>query len=190
MHRIAGVVLCGGRSSRMGADKARLNYRGLPLSEHMSGLLRLAGIDEVFSSGPEGIPDREPGLGPLGGLHACAEALAEKFSHAVFVPVDMPLLNLQRLRLLAVSSSTAEALHYSGQIFPLRLSLAPRTRALLANRLAQTAHGGRSIKDLLRALESQALPLPERDLASFTNVNTPQEWQALHERLLRGEMPA
>lgn len=182
MPRIAGIVLCGGRSSRMGSDKSQLRYRGLALSEHMSGLLRRAGVEHTFLSGPDGIRDILHGRGPLGGMHACMNALAADFSHLLFVPVDMPLLRPEQLRRLALEASDAEALHYADQVFPLRLALSPRVRGKLAVQLAESEQGRCSIKELMRALDSQSLAPAERDPESFININTPREWQALHER--------
>jgi molybdopterin-guanine dinucleotide biosynthesis protein A len=181
---VAGVVLCGGRSSRMGADKSRLEYRGLPLSEHMSGLLRLAGIHDVFTSGPDGIQDMLPGRGPLGGMHACMNALAGQFSHALFVPTDMPLLSTTQISNLAWHGSDAEALFYLEQFFPLRLSLSPQTRGKLALQLMTGIESRRSIKNFIRSLETDSLPTEHCDLKSFANINTPQEWRALN--IIRG----
>lgn len=187
---VAGVVLCGGRSSRMGTDKSLLEYRGLPLSEHMSSLLRLAGMNDVFISGPQGIPDALAGLGPLGGLHACVEALAGKFCHVLFVPTDMPLLNLQRLRMLAFHAGTADALYYSNHVFPLRLSLSAQTRSKLAAQLIQSESSRRSIKDFIGSLSTQSLPLSDSELECFVNINTPQEWRALNSKFMKPGMPA
>lgn len=73
----AGIVLAGGRSSRMGRDKALLPWHGRTLLEHMRGLLRQAGAQRVWVSGAypafAGIPDRIAHCGPLGGLYSVAK---------------------------------------------------------------------------------------------------------------------
>jgi molybdopterin-guanine dinucleotide biosynthesis protein A len=180
MHRVAGVVLCGGRSSRMGMDKSRLEYGGLMLYEHMRHTLRLAGIENVFLSGPDGIQDVLPDRGPLGGMHACMHAMAGQFSHALFVPTDMPLLTAEQIRKLAWHDSDAEALYYLEQTFPLKLSLSPQTRGKLTLQLMTETGSGRSIKNFIRSLQRDSLPTGQSNQASFTNINTPQEWQALN----------
>lgn len=53
MHCL-GVVLAGGRSSRMGSDKALLNWQGRPLIEHMRALRLSAGAGQVLFSGISG----------------------------------------------------------------------------------------------------------------------------------------
>lgn len=51
VSQIAGIVLVGGRSSRMGRDKAFLELKGKPLVGHMLDVLRSAGLKDVFVSG-------------------------------------------------------------------------------------------------------------------------------------------
>ena len=97
----AGFVLAGGQSSRMGGDKALVQFAGQPLIERALGILREAGLRasiagarspltayaavvEYRESGPG------PGLGPLGGV--CAALTSTSAQHAVFLPVDLPLL--------------------------------------------------------------------------------------------------
>jgi molybdenum cofactor guanylyltransferase len=182
MSRIAGVVLCGGRSSRMGADKSRLRYRGRPLSEHMGALLRQAGVEHTFLSGPDGIRDILPGRGPLGGMHACMNALAAEFNHLLFVPVDMPLLRPEQLRRLVLEEAgDAEVLQYAEQVFPLRLALSPRVRGSLMLHLTMETEKLRSIQRFIRSLPARSLPVAAPDLAAFINVNTPRDWNSLRQ---------
>ena len=67
-----GVVLAGGRSQRMGADKARLVWRGERLLDRAVSMLRGAGCTRVLVSGdyPEypHVADCYGDRGPLGGL--------------------------------------------------------------------------------------------------------------------------
>lgn len=95
----AGFVLAGGRSSRMGQDKSRISFRGVPLVQHAVALLRAVGLDPRIAGAREDLsafapivaddPDY-PGLGPLSGICPALEAAAARF--AVFIPVDLPLL--------------------------------------------------------------------------------------------------
>ena len=97
----AGFVLAGGRSSRMGRDKAFVEMGGRTLAAHAVHLLQGAGLSASFAGAGAGararlaeiapvIPDQAADQGPLHGVcSALAQAGAE---FAVFVPVDMPLL--------------------------------------------------------------------------------------------------
>jgi molybdopterin-guanine dinucleotide biosynthesis protein A len=94
---IGGYVFAGGRSSRMGRDKALLELAGKPLLRHAVKKLRRICMDvRVLSANPEFteyapiVPDLHPNCGPLGGMEA---ALAHSiFDWNLFLPVDMPFL--------------------------------------------------------------------------------------------------
>jgi len=96
-----GFVLAGGRSSRMGTDKALVEFGGQRLIERAIGVLSSAGLPVFIAGAPAGlgrrlesyapvIPDAEPGLGPLAGV--CAALRSTRAPHAVFLPVDVPLM--------------------------------------------------------------------------------------------------
>jgi molybdopterin-guanine dinucleotide biosynthesis protein A len=94
---VNGFVLAGGRSTRMGRDKALLSYKGLPLLEHAIRLLKDANLEpHIVGSRPDlaryapVIPDLHEGCGPLGGIEAALAASSSDWN--VFVPVDLPLL--------------------------------------------------------------------------------------------------
>ena len=74
-----GAVLTGGRSTRMGTDKAFVEVDGRPMAGRVAAALRAAGAAEVLAVGGDldrlpslgfdrAVPDRHPGEGPLGGL--------------------------------------------------------------------------------------------------------------------------
>lgn len=94
---VGGYVLAGGRSSRMGRDKALVALGGQPLISHAVTKLRRVCIDvRILGSNPALeayaplVPDLHPGCGPLSGLEA---ALTQSvFDWNLFLPVDMPFL--------------------------------------------------------------------------------------------------
>ena len=73
----AGAVLTGGRSSRMGRDKATLPVDGVPMAARVADALRRAGAEPVLAVGGDQaalealgltwVADRHPGEGPSGG---------------------------------------------------------------------------------------------------------------------------
>jgi molybdenum cofactor guanylyltransferase len=94
-----GFVLAGGRSTRMGQDKALLSLAGrslLDLALDKLGVLPLAGAPRIaaarsdLSAHAEVITDLHPGCGPLSGIEAGLAASARPRN--VFLPVDLPLL--------------------------------------------------------------------------------------------------
>ncbi len=96
-YQIGGYVLAGGRSSRMGRNKALMELAGKPLVQHAVLKLRRLCMDVAIAGGsPEMdvyapvIEDIHPGCGPLSGIEA---ALAHsRFDWNLFLPVDMPLM--------------------------------------------------------------------------------------------------
>lgn len=110
-----GFVLAGGRSTRMGRDKALLQYAGRPLIEHAVQLLNKAGFaPHIVGSRPDLcayahiIEDRHPACGPLGGIEAALASSDSEWN--AFLPVDLPHLPvafLQYLRQRAAITAAA-----------------------------------------------------------------------------------
>ena len=145
----AGFALTGGKSSRMGRDKALVEFGGRKLVEHAVGILRQAGLPaRIAGARPAAraqleavapvVEDAEPGLGPLGGI--CSALGSTKARYAVFLPVDLPLLPASLLVfLLEQARSTGGAVTLASlggftQTFPAVLDRAvlPALRAELA----------------------------------------------------------
>lgn len=163
---VAGVVLAGGRSSRMGQNKALLNYRGKPLVEHMMLLLRQAGIADVFISGElpgyPGLPDPAAYQGPgLAMMHVCQQ-LAGKYGAVLFVPVDMPFLPVAALTSLQEQAHSSHFAHY-----PLPAWVVLPTQASEAS----------AVKEFMALQHCHYLPLTAAWAPHMLNINTPTEWK-------------
>ncbi len=112
---LSAFVLAGGKSTRMGADKASLQLDGRTLLEHALATLRqVAGDVCILGSrhlykdyGVEVIEDLFPGCGPLGGIHA-ALALARAPLNLI-IAVDTPFLSAEFLRHLAQRAAKSGA---------------------------------------------------------------------------------
>jgi molybdopterin-guanine dinucleotide biosynthesis protein A len=125
----AGFVLAGGRSSRMGRDKALLMLAGRPLVIHALNVLREAGLMASIAGGTSSlaafapvVEDSEPGRGPLSGI--CSAMASSSARRAVFLPLDMPLLPaslvaylLERAR-IAGAAITVPSVNGTAQSFP------------------------------------------------------------------------
>ena len=82
----SGVVLCGGRSTRMGTDKALLEVDGTPMARRVADALTAAGATEVVAVGGDlpalralGLvahPDAVPGDGPMPATLTALELVA------------------------------------------------------------------------------------------------------------------
>ncbi|HEY4581607.1 MAG TPA: molybdenum cofactor guanylyltransferase [Lysobacter sp.] len=169
-----GVVLAGGRSSRMGRDKALLAIDGGTLLDRAIALLRDAGATRVLVSGDrpahDGIPDAFPGLGPVGGI---ASVLTHVDDGAMLVvPVDMPALDVDTLCVLFEATAAVSAAHFVGHPLPWSAYVDARVRAQVA---ALAAGGeGPSMRALHAAVGGIEWPAP--DAARLRNVNAPADW--------------
>ncbi|KZC28337.1 molybdenum cofactor guanylyltransferase [Rhodanobacter sp. FW510-R12] len=178
-----GVVLAGGRSSRMGTDKAGLSWHGQPLLEHMRERLRQAGAARVLVSGPypgiDGMPDQQTDLGPLGGLLTLAQTQPDGVY--LLVAVDMPLLTASLLRRLAAAVTAGDGAPcaiWAGHMLPLCLRLDVGVRAVITD-LASRPRRARSLRALHGALGGAELILAEADERHLVNCNTPEEWRGV-----------
>jgi molybdopterin-guanine dinucleotide biosynthesis protein A len=106
-----GFVLAGGESSRMGRDKALVEFKGQFLIARAVAVLREAGLEVAIAGAHSALEpfapivhDAEPGLGPLSGI--CAALRATPTQHAVFLSVDLPLLPTGLIEYLLFHAST------------------------------------------------------------------------------------
>ena len=99
LHRAEGFVLAGGRSSRMGQEKALVRWAGKSLIGIALGKLsrlplavppRIAGARSDLSSFAAVAPDLHLDCGPLGGIEGALASSSKPLN--VFLPVDVPLL--------------------------------------------------------------------------------------------------
>jgi len=181
LMREAGFVLAGGRSSRMGRNKALLRHLGVPLVVRAAAAVRSAAGsvtilgDAAFYSrfGWPVLPDEQSDLGPIGGL--CTALEHTKAEWNLVVACDMPELSpnllrelirrTQRCRSLCVAPLTETGFEPLCAVY--RRTALPEVRRAIA--------GGRlKMRDLLTLLD--AAPVAGLDPAWFRNVNTPAEW--------------
>jgi molybdopterin-guanine dinucleotide biosynthesis protein A len=188
-------VLAGGKSERMGQDKAflRLEPDGPMLLEIVLERLRGVAGDVLIvandSARHEGfgariVPDVIPGFGTLSGIHAALTAAAHE--HCLVVACDMPLLNPAVLAYMAALPRDYDVLipqtpgvsrqGNSGQIYQtLHAIYARRCAEPIA---AQLAAGNRQVVGFfprvnVQIVDRQALLALDPQELTFLNTNTP-----------------
>jgi molybdopterin-guanine dinucleotide biosynthesis protein A len=169
-QKIAGVVLAGGKSSRMGRDKAVLPFHGRPLIDHMTDILREAGCDDVFIGGQRAgypcIPDQASYQGPAVAMRHVLQEL-RAYRGVLFVPVDMPLLTAGFLQQLLM--------HEKGAFFEGR----PLPACIISGHVQSEAL---SVHGLLSDMGISPIPCCENADRFFVNLNTPEEWRKVMEK--------
>jgi molybdopterin-guanine dinucleotide biosynthesis protein A len=103
---ISAVLLAGGKSLRMGQDKATLLFRGVSLWQNQLKLLRRLGAKEICVSAQidpswrpkdvEFVADENPSRGPLGGVAAAFSRVTTE--HLLVLGIDMPFMTEKYLR--------------------------------------------------------------------------------------------
>jgi molybdopterin-guanine dinucleotide biosynthesis protein A len=192
--QITGLVLAGGRGSRMGGvDKGLQNHRGIPLAMH--ALLRLATqVGEVMinanrnlgayeSMGVPVWPDALPDFaGPLAGFLAGLERCETPY--LVTVPCDTPdfpedLVARLAAALVESNAQIAMAAALEGGVLRTQPVFCLMQTALMESLVAFTQAGGRKI-DRWTALH-RCVEVPFPDARAFFNANTLAELQQLQD---------
>lgn len=193
---LGAVVLCGGRSARMGADKANLKFRGQTLLQSVLTQLApvidphhtviVAAADQVLPTLPDGVivgRDEAPFAGPLAALGIGLSALPSQVKLAAAVGCDTPLISAALLRALAEQAENCEAVvpEVAGRLQPLIAVYRRELHEVIAELLAT---GESSLHALFKRARTRIvcedwLRQFDPELLSFRGCNTPEEYAAL-----------
>ena len=180
--------MAGGKSRRMGQDKAWIDFEGRPIIARVIDVLREV-ADEVFivaneeryrTLGLRVVPDRFPDGGALGGIATGVGAAAH--DRVLVAACDMPFLRPDVWRLLLARAVDADAVvpKIGGEYETLhalyaKACLGPMERSLASGRLRVISF----FADVrVREVAEADLRAVDPELRSFTNVNTPDELAA------------
>jgi molybdopterin-guanine dinucleotide biosynthesis protein A len=206
MATAGGIVLAGGRSSRMGTPKAALEWHGSTLLRRITGLVA-RGVDgpvvvvrapaqelPALPATVEVVEDAREGRGPLQGLAAGLAALEDEAEVAYASSTDAPLLHPAFVRRIvgALDADVDVVLPRAGG-FPHPLAAAYRTalRPLVERLLAADRLRPAFLFDECRVLRldedallgDAALAAADPELDSVLNLNEPADYEAARARL-------
>lgn len=200
-NEFSGYVLAGGKSSRMGTDKAFLNFNGETFLERAVGSLqtvcrkrarvvinetqfgefnrRLPGLEYVFDINAE--------CGPVGGIHAAVKDCETEY--AIILACDLPFIGAETIARLARLASDPENFsavvprQSDGRVQPLcavyrRRACLPAVENLLKRNKTP------SMRDFLQTVETRYVELSESTTETgedflFFNVNRPDDFRKL-----------
>jgi len=202
----AGVVLAGGRSSRMGTAKSGLEWHGSTLLRRTVGTLarglegpvvvvRAPGQElPELPAGVEVVDDPFEGRGPLQGIAVGLAAVADRAPGAFVCSTDLPFLHTafvrRVLRALADGPYDVVLPHVHGFRQPLAAAYATSLAPLAAQLLAEGVSAPKLLLDRSRTLvlddaallEDAALRAADPELASVLNLNEPADYAAARGR--------
>jgi len=192
---LKGLVLVGGRSTRMQRDKAALDYHGRPQVRHAFEMLAPYCTEVHVSCRGEqatkpvlaGLPllhDRFLDMGPMGGILTALKS--DPKSAWLAIACDLPFLTEETLRHLVdqrnpFKLATAYVSSQSGFPEPLCAIYEPKSVHRLAAFMALGYHCPRKV---LINSDTRLLELPHA--RALDNVNSPGEYEAAREELEAG----
>jgi molybdopterin-guanine dinucleotide biosynthesis protein A len=178
--RPAGFVLVGGKSMRMGQDKALLLWRSQRLVERVAatvatvaGTVTLVGRPERYAHlGLPCLADHRQELGPLAGIEAALEAGQGEWN--LIAGCDMPDISVDILRELVnqadrTGASCIAAQDSTGQVHPLCAVYHACCLPVIQRSLDE---GRLKLMNVLRELQAEYFPVPTK----LININTPEDW--------------
>ncbi len=188
---ISGIILAGGRSSRMGTEKGLVEFRGRTLIEYAVEALQ-PHCDEILISannaaydflGFEVVHDEMTGTGPMGGIYSCLKKCRAPV--AFVISCDVPLVGAETVgRIVDQSQDAIVAVpsHESGHIEPL---CGVYSKELLPLFVEFLHRGHFKLYDLLQEADVRRIQTGATtgiDPEVFANVNTIGELSALERK--------
>lgn len=191
-----GIILAGGLSSRMGANKAMLELNGSVVLQHVTKAMRPAVSRIIVAAGPnvttysemgyECVQDRYPGKGPLAGLHAALEASDTEWN--LVCACDMPLLQtsfFDGIKKLVESHNSYSAIvpRVDGHVHPLAGAYHKRVLPDLEQHLIQDHLRVMRWLEEIGCFYVEAEELERAGVhqlaMQMSNMNTPEEYERI-----------
>ena len=185
---LKGLVLAGGKSTRLGLDKAGVDMRGMSLLARTVHLARVC-CTEVHVSGRDPaamelstpwLPDDVPGVGPMGGI---LTGLRKLGGPLLVLACDMPMLDLETIERLVDARNQGQergqgqAVTFYQQVETGYVESLVAIYESRAAELLQTAleRGQYSLSKALPETERRHVPYSQDQAEPFFNVNYPAE---------------
>ena len=183
---VTAFILAGGKSTRMGADKAFVALEGrtllarmLELARSVTAEVRIVGDPAKFAPFAPVVADVFPGCGPLGGIHAALRS--SKTDLNFILAVDTPFVSLALLQFLLTQAERSGAVVTvpcsEGRLHP----LCAVYRREFADVAEQALKAGRyKIDALFEESGTRVISPEELEVAGFAprifrNLNTPED---------------
>jgi molybdopterin-guanine dinucleotide biosynthesis protein A len=188
MSDLTAFILAGGKSTRMGRDKAFLPWadgtllsQALRVSAAVTPNARIVGDAAKFASFGPVIEDSYRDRGPLGGIHAALSMTTTDLN--LMLAVDLPLIEVRFLRFMIGLAQDTDAVVTVPQADGVSQPLCAVYRREFAHPAEQALQAGKNKIDALfakvktRTIEQDEFTRAGFSAAMFRNLNTPEEWK-------------
>jgi molybdenum cofactor guanylyltransferase len=188
----AGIILCGGRSTRMGSSKALLPFGDETMLQRVvrllgtvvSPLVVVAAAEQSLPQLPSAVTitrDEREGRGPLEGLRAGLKALPPDVEAAYVTSCDVPLLVPEFVQQMIhfLSDHDIAVVEIDGFAHPLsavyRRRTLPHIEALLAQDRLRPVFLFEAV--ITRRVRPEELASADPQLLTLRNLNTPEDYR-------------
>lgn len=180
-NKICGVILAGGKSSRMGTNKAHLKIQEQDFLAYSHQLLAASNIETILVSGDyanyQCVLDSKPFQGPAAAILSVWNTLqTSTFEKLVICAVDMPFITPYLIEILINSTNNYEAAYFKNNYLPCCIN----TNAL--EKIKKINFDQKPLQVFLNHFVVNALEIPISQRSYFFNINTPAEFQDLQEK--------
>lgn len=182
---ITGIILSGGKSSRMGRDKALLSFNGTSFLQHSTNALNpfvteiliVSNNPEHDAFGLKRLPDTIENAGPLAGIYTGLNH--SKTEHNLVLSCDIPLINsiiLQKLIDAVDEDSEIIQIESQGKSMPL---IALYKKQCEVPFLKLLNDGERKLQYAVNQCKVKHVVLNESESLFTQNINTPEELKTI-----------
>ena len=184
---VTGIVLAGGKSSRMGRDKAFLEYQQQPLISYTlqalapltQEVLLVANDQKYAVFGKACIPDLLPDTGPVGGIYTGLSHSKTELN--LVLACDTPLVNPSLLGLLLQHANDSYEVVQVATLEK-RMPLIALYKKSCASKLKDCLESGeRRLQKVVRQLHTKTLLLAPSMARLTLNINSPEDLKRLEE---------
>ena len=193
-NSLTAFVLAGGRSTRMGTDKAFLEIGGETLLarairtlEAVASDVRIVGSADKFGGDRPVVEDIYRGCGPLGGIHAALSTSPTEMN--LMLAVDLPFIDAQFLNFMIGRARACDAIvtvPRSGGRFQPLCAVYRKSFAVVAEEALRV--GQNKIDSLFPSITTLVVEQSELEAEGFSpeifrNLNTSADWEQARRRL-------
>lgn len=176
------AILVGGKSSRMGQDKHKLNIHGAPQYEYLYQLTTSVGLptflscrtaqSTLFTNYPQ-VTDSYPGIGPMGGIASAFES--DPTCDWLIIACDLIFLDHQGIsQLLHAREDGADIVTFQGEVGALAETTLTIYRPSVVPHMIEAIRKNRySLQPILRAVNTVMLAPHQPDI--LKNANSPDD---------------
>ncbi|MEM7186568.1 MAG: molybdenum cofactor guanylyltransferase [Bacteroidota bacterium] len=182
---ISAIILSGGKSSRMGTDKALLQLEGKTFLERIVDVVTplvcnvvvIGDQAELEAYNLQHFPDLIPNSGPMAGIFT--GLFYSESEYNLILSCDIPMINVAVIQELMASSNldaSVNQLKSDEQTLPL---VAIYKKTCMHSCLEALKKGERRLQNWVAQLETNTIPLDPKWEPYIRNINTPAQWDAL-----------